>query len=214
VKIEYVAGYAIDQDADFIVNSANNSLILATSGAGRIREISPQLNLLEWLLYQTYLFRISPTDRKRFRRLYRKHNWLLTRAQLSSLKILGSCPEHRAEQGNVFLDHDWSRSDQRTIVHVVTTFYKSTTVSKSERILPTAELIENCLEKSLDLAEKHGAQVVALPIMCARNGYGLDPETSFQITEKVLKRRTSSSIEKIIVCFDNEETQEYLASLE
>ncbi len=47
IQIKNIEGFAIDQQVDVVVNSANGYLLLGSGSAGRIREVTPNFSLTE-----------------------------------------------------------------------------------------------------------------------------------------------------------------------
>lgn len=206
MKIEYQTGYAVDKPVDFVVNSANGFLLLGKSGAGRIRESSEKLELSDFLKYRVLLILLPKYIRKWFLRVYKKHNWELSKAQLDCVSLLLNNKKKPFELGDTALGS--YKINNKRIIHAVGMSYNI--FGKTERIPATEETVRKCIGGVLENALKLKMKSIAIPVMCARKSYGLPPRKSLEVIESVLEGYSNSSIKKVIICFDNDETEKYL----
>lgn len=212
IKIEYAAGFAIDKKVDTVVNSANGFLLLGTSGAGRIREISPKMNAKEKREYARLLNKLPRRIKNDYLRVYEEHGWTPTYAQLSCLRILTKHKYNKFRRGDAVLDKCWSKKDSRNLIHAVCMSYKLS-ITHSHRLPATPMTIKQAIRKAMNIAAKLKSKSVALPVCCARKSYGVSPRTSLKTILSVVKEFNGSSIEKVIICFDNKATRALLKSL-
>lgn len=204
VSIQKVEGYAAEQDTEIIVNSANGYLLLGTSGAGKIRELSDKLCLIEKIKYKLALNRLGDDIKQWYDQTYKSNGWSPTYAQLSCLRLLSS---DGYKLGDAVVQSKWSKKDPRKIIHAISVSYD---VKTNQRILTTKKLLEEAITKTFDLAETLCANSIAIPVMVARKKYGLNPKESYDILNKTIKKYKFNNIKLIKICFDNDETKDYL----
>lgn len=212
IRIVYSKGFAIGKRADTIINSANGFLLLGTSGAGRIRQSSPELDYERGKEYARLLNTLPPRIRNDYIRVYAEHGWTPTYAQLSCLRILAKHKHSRFRRGEAVLDRGWSETDRRNIIHAVCMSYKLS-ITHANRLPATKDTIKRAMTKAFSIAASLGSKSVAVPVCCARKSYGVTPAQSLATIRSVIKSFNGSSIEKVIVCFDNDATKKYLDSL-
>jgi len=81
-KLNIKLGYAIDQNTEAVINSANGLLIHDSSGAGRIRELSSSINIK---LIEEKLKLLNPEVKNYLMYISKKHNWNMKFANISLL---------------------------------------------------------------------------------------------------------------------------------
>ena len=208
MKIEYQTGFAIDKPVDAVVNSANGFLLLGKSGAGRIRDVADKLNIFNWVEYGCYLLSLPKKTRMWFVNAYKNHNWKLSKAQLSSMRLLLENNKQPFLLGSVVMDKD--KINGKTVIHAVGMSYDLD--KNKERIPATEDSVNECMKNVIKIISVLGVDSIAIPVMCARKGYGLSPEKSLKIIESSLKEISDSKL-KVTICFDNEETERYLQQI-
>jgi|FLOH01.1.fsa_nt_gi O-acetyl-ADP-ribose deacetylase (regulator of RNase III) len=202
MRINYEPGFAIEKDVEVVINSANNNLLLGTSGAGKIRELSSKLSFVETFNYWIMLKYLPRNMKKWYRESYKKHGWEVRKAQVSCLTLLLKNKGESYAIGSAILDVHTFKN--KKIIHAVAMGY-DTEKDKDRRIKATKNSLEESLENSLALAQVIKAKTIAVPIMCSRPDYGLNPKESLAITNKVLKK-FDKAFDKVIVCLDNDLT--------
>lgn len=212
IHVRYAAGFAIDKKADTIINSANGFLLLGTSGAGRIRELSQNLNPKEKKGYARLLNMLPKRIRDDYVRVYAENGWIPTYAQLSSLRLLVRQRYKRFRRGEAVLDRGWSKRDKRNLIHAVCMSYRLS-ITHAHRLPATKYTISRAIRKAFSIASSIRSKSVAVPVCCARKSYGVTPAQSLNTILSVIKEFDGSSIEKVIICFDNDVTKKYLDSL-
>lgn len=212
IQVKYATGFAIDKKVDTVINSANGFLLLGTSGAGRIRELSPSMTSKENKEYKRLLNRLPRRIKNDYIRVYEEHGWTPTYSQLSGLRLLTRHKYKKFRRGDAVLDNDWSKRDRRNLIHAVCMSYKLS-IRHSHRLPATPKTIERAIRKALTIAAGLKSKSVALPVCCARKTYGVSPKTSLNIILSVIKEFNNSSIEKVTICFDNKATKALLDSL-
>ncbi|MFH1669459.1 MAG: macro domain-containing protein [Candidatus Woesearchaeota archaeon] len=210
MKVIYQTGYAIDKDVDAVVNSANGFLMLGTSGAGRIRELSKPLNTAEKKEYSMIFKRLPKKVQNFYSHLYGKYGWKLTRDQLSCVKTMVQRKGHAVKRGTAVLDRN--RVGKKNIIHAVAMSYHLYADSWT-RTRATTQTIKNAVRSAMKIADLMGAKSVAIPVMAARKTYGVTPDQSLHALLSVLREFEDSSIKKVMICFDNERTEEYLKKI-
>jgi O-acetyl-ADP-ribose deacetylase (regulator of RNase III) len=205
MQVIHESGYAIDKNVDVVINSANGWLIQDSSGAGKIRELSNPLNENEKALFE-HLFEMLPKKVKAFyKEKQKKGDWKPRKANLSSLKLILNYGELKL--GDAVIDKEWSK-DKKIVIHAITMSYDEKT---GKRIQGTELSVQTAIESALRLALPEDAKSIALPIPCARQGYGLTPKKSLEAVLSALYIINETDI-KIIVCHDNEDTKKLLES--
>jgi len=212
IRVRYAAGFAIDKRADTIINSANGFLLLGTSGAGRIRESSPRLSMGQKREYFSLLDKLPERIRDDYIRVYEENGWTPTCAQLSSLRLLVRHRHKKFRRGEAVLDRGWSKHDKRNLIHAVCMSYKLS-LTHAQRLPATKDTIRRAIRKAFSIAASLKSKSIAVPVCCARKSYGVTPAQSLNTVLSVVKEFEGSSIEKVIVCFDNDVTKKYLGSL-
>ncbi len=212
MKIRYEKGFAIEKDADTIINSANGYLLLGTGGAGRIREASGRLDERGKNEYYGIMERLPGEVRDWYGLVFRKRGYQLSHAQLSCLKLLLKNDGRGYEIGSAVLDEDWSGKDDRKLIHAVAMSYRIRP-GGHERINATVESVRRALGNAFRAAGSAGSERIACPVMCARKGSGVSPEASLKAIEDVLEG-FGSSFGEAVICFDNESTRRYLDRVE
>ncbi|MBW2997485.1 hypothetical protein KY349_04060 [Candidatus Woesearchaeota archaeon] len=212
IQIKYTTGFAIGKKVDTVINSANGFLLLGTSGAGRIRELSPGMTSKEKKEYKRLLDKLPRRIKNDYLRVYVEHGWTPTYAQLSGLRILTKHKYNKFRRGDAVLDKEWSKKDRRNLIHAVCMSYKLS-IQTSHRLPATPNTIRRALRKALNIAAKLKSKSIALPVFCARKTYGVTPMTSLNTILSVIKEFNNSSIEKVIICFDNKVTKALLKHL-
>ena len=207
MKLERVAGFAVDQDVDLVVNSANGLLMLGSSGAGRIRDLSADLTLAEDAEYDSLLKRLGRDIRNFYLDNYSSHGWKRHHAQMGCLRLLLKHGPYRP--GTAVLQSGWSKKDSRPLVHAVAMSYDPRT---EKRIHGTVPFIRSSVRAALRIAERLGVKSLALPVMVARPEYGITPEESYKTIVSVLKQH-GQFLKKAIICFDNKTTKKFLKTL-
>ncbi len=206
MNIEYHTGYAIEKSVDCVVNSANGFLLLGSSGAGRIRELSDKLNFWELVKYNIDLLRLPKDVRRYFLRVYKEHGWKVCKEQRNCVCLLLKNGGRSFMLGDVVVSPQ--KMDNKIIMHAVGMSYDIT--GEVTRIPATENSVRQCIESALRRAQKMKVKSIAIPVMCAKHAYGLNPNKSLEIIESVLQKYAHSSIAKVIICFDNKETEQYL----
>jgi len=202
-------GYAIEQDVDIVVNSANGFLLFGSSGAGEIRNKSQRLNFLEKIKYNLLLDKLHPNIKKWYKSTYSKHNWKPSYAQLKALEILIEKEKQEFRRGTAVIQENWSKKDKRILIHTIAMSY-DITHKKTKRKKATSYLIEKAIKKTLQLAEERKIRSIAIPVLATRPKYGIGAEKSKKILLNILKEHKGKHLKKVIVCFDNNTSKRYL----
>ena len=210
MRIKLETGFAIEKEVEVVINSANNLLMLGSSGAGRIRDLSKEINEDELKEYLTYFSKLPKEIQNFYLQQYKKHHWKLKFAQLSSVKKLYE-NEFPFKIGDAVLDTEWCKQDKKLknkiIIHAITMGYS--TSQPIERLFGTKESIIKSYIKALELALNLEKTKIAIPIPVARKGYGIGCKSSYLAVKKVLSLFKDEDIE-VTLCFDNSETKEFL----
>ena len=206
MQIIFEAKYAIQTDAQVVVNSANAWLFADSSGAGAIRESTPQLTQQQEAEYK-FLFQKLPLEAQEFfKHKQQEHGWQLHAENLSCMRLLATNNYKPFAIGSAILDFDISQLTQKVIVHAITMSYDPI---KQERITATPDSIAHAIDSSLHILLEHGKNSIALPIPCARPDYGMTPKKSYDIITTILKKYADRAI-TVHLCFDNTFTKEFL----
>ncbi|MFH1637311.1 MAG: hypothetical protein ABIB71_02700 [Candidatus Woesearchaeota archaeon] len=209
MKIIPVAGFAIDQDVEVAINSANGFLLLGTSGAGRIRELSNKLNENEIREYNELLDEIRPEIKNWYNRVYSKHSWQKTYAQLVCLRLLCSKKGTRMNEyrrGTAILQKEWKKGNKKKIIHAIAMSY-DLLKNKSKRKKSSKYLLKKALISAFEIAKKNKIETISVPIMVARENYGLNPKNSEHIILNILNKY---DFQKVFLCYDSKTTRDYL----
>jgi|GEM_PF-2204267 len=215
-KIDLREGYAIDiareDSIDAIVNSANNGLLLGTSGAGRIREVTKRVENEEELKeFYRLCDELGNIGKGCLRWMENFGDSEPSYVQLECLRILKKIGG-RAEIGNAYLTPS-GLEKPKYIIHAVGMGYEWKPDTKGERIKATHESIRSALERTFDLAnELEEVESLALPLMCVRPKYGIPVEDCYQITIEVIEEK-HGKLDRIVICADNDFSKEFLRKL-
>jgi len=205
-------GYAVEKNTDVSINSANGLMHMDSSGAGIIREHSEKLSDDETIEFRE-LFRKLPVDIRNYWEERRKeHGWEYRKANLSALKLLLKQIEKEGrpfEIGEAVIDKEWSEFNPRIVIHAITMSYDPKT---KERIKGSVLSVQTAIESALRLALSLDAKSISIPIACARTGYGINPEDSEEAVESAIGILSDKNVEEVILCYDNEETEDLLES--
>jgi O-acetyl-ADP-ribose deacetylase (regulator of RNase III) len=209
MKIVYEKGYTADKNVDVIINSANGFLLLGTSGAGELRKKSGNLNLIKSLEYKRILDKLPEKVSRWYIRAYKKYGWQPSNCQLSCIKLLLN--NHQVfEQGTAILDT--YKLGKKSIIHAIGMSYEIKDHG-SERKKATVDTIRESLKNAFKIIKENNYKSVAVPLMCVRKEYGITPAQSFKITIDAIKMLEESSVNKVILCFDNAAAEEYMKGL-
>ncbi|NQU79313.1 hypothetical protein HQ545_06120 [Candidatus Woesearchaeota archaeon] len=212
MHIDYQRGFAVNKRVDVVINSANGLLLLGTSGAGAIRDKSQPLTLKEKNEYLSILKSLPKSVCNDYQRVYKEHNWTSTYAQLGCLRLLKNKKGHQFRRGQAVLQNTWSKKDLRPIIHAIGMSYSLSKVNAT-RLPASVSTIRSAVTKALNIASSLEAKSIAIPVMCVRKTYGITPETSLKTIVSTIKKFRNSSINKVIICFDNSTSREYLKKL-
>lgn len=202
MNIKKVAGFAVDQDTEVIVNSANGWLFADSSGAGRIREASKSLTQSEQKEFDT-LFKLLPENVQEFFEKKRTaHNWKYKHENLSCIKLLEYNSNTQYRIGEAVFDPLWSEKSKRKVIHAITLQY-DLTGEEPVRNVGDLTQIRQALAKAIELALEFGCKSISLPIPCVRPGYSHSPEESEENVMQLLKDYDHTELE-VVVCYDNE----------
>lgn len=206
MKVKLEKGYAIEKDVEVVINSANCLLMLGSSGAGKIRNVSENLSKEDIVEYE-YLFKQLPVEIQKFiLHEYEEKDWDLKYAQLSSVKLLLK-NEFPFALGDAVLDKEWSKNNHKKIIHAITMGYS--TSWPPQRIWGSIESIKNSFTKALEICKNIKAKTIAIPIPVSRKGYGIGANESYKVVREVLNDFQKENFE-ITLCFDNKDTEELL----
>jgi len=209
MTITKIVGFAINQNVDAVLNSANGFLLLGTMGAGEIRKMSSPLNGSERKEYDDILNSIKPEIKMWYNRVYKKNNWNLSCAQLDCLRLLFCKKKNRLNEyrrGTAVLQKNWKKCNKKVIIHTIAMSY-DLSMHKSKRKESSKHLLEKALTSAFNIALENNFKSIAVPIMVARKNYGLNPKESESIILNLLK---NYSFKEVILCYDNESTRSYL----
>lgn len=209
LEIEYIIGKVVEQKADVYINSANGYLLHRTGTARDFRKLSRGLNDKEKKEYDSLLGKLPEYVKDAYNKFFRKDESELTYFQLSSLRRLLKSPGE-FKIGSAVLHNNAYDKSFGDVIHVVSMTYD---LRKKRRIKVKKSSLKRCLEKAFLIALKKNYKVVALPLLGARKGYGLNPRKSFEVIMKVLKKFENTRINKVILCFDNEQTAKFFEEL-
>jgi O-acetyl-ADP-ribose deacetylase (regulator of RNase III) len=200
MNINIKFGFAIDQECGFVINSANGLLVHDSSGAGRIREVSSSVNGDS---IKEEFSNLDTSLKKYILHISEKNKWNIKFANISAIRII---KEHGFfELGDAIFDKELSEDIGKKVIHAITMSYKISG-KKPIRIFGTEDSIKKSYRKALNIAKSLGAKRISLPIPVARPQYGVGPEKSFNIIKNLVEE--FKNIE-IIICADNDSTQEY-----
>jgi len=208
MKIFYENGFAIDKNVEAVVNSANGYLLLGSSGAGRIRDLSRKLNLIESLVLYLYLFRLNKKVRLWFLNIYKKNKWNFTLEQLDCLSLIVKNSSHPYNQGNAVMGS--IKVQDKIIIHAIGIGIIIDNMINEKRIVATIDVLRKAVRASFNMARENKIKTIAIPVMCVRDGYGIEVKESVSIIEEEL-HFFKNDFDSITICFDNDKSETYLS---
>lgn len=207
MKIFYETGFAIDKNVEAVVNSANGYLLLGGSGSGRIREVSGRFGIFEFFIFYYYLFRLPKNVRSWILTVYKKNKWYFTIGQLDCIRLLIKNNSKAYLQGEAVAGH--LTIQNKIIIHAIGIGIVLDDMGNQERSHATAEILQKAVHAALAIAKTRQVKSVSMPVMCVRDGYGLDVVESFSVIKEELQF-FKNDFDVVIICFDNPKSEEYL----
>lgn len=166
------------------------------------------MNFFEKTQYFFIFNKLPKKTREFYIHVYKKHKRKLTYVQLGAIKLL--LKNKDINIGDAILQPVWSKKDKKRIIHVVAMSYDFKKFKERKMIKGTSTSIKKAVRTAMNLAVSINSKQIAIPIMCPRKKTGFSPEKSLSAILSVLKEFKDSSIEKVIICFDNKDTEKYL----
>ena len=203
--VTIVNGFAIDQDVDAALNSANNGLLLGSGGSKRIREKTGYLEdesseVKEFCDLCSTLGTLGAACLKWLKDQQDKP----TRVQLECLRILNQNKGNPLGVGTAVLTSSGNLVRPKQIIHAIAMGYTWASKdghSRGDRIEATEKSLNDSLQSAIAIVREIGVSSLALPLMCARPGYGIGPETTYEISIGVI---AESNLVEVLICADNE----------
>jgi len=211
MKIKLKKGFALNQRADVIINSANNFLFHRTGSAAKLRIKSGILNKKEKTEFTNTLKKLKPEIQDFFEDKFRKKYNAFYYSSLSALRIIAN--KKRLELGQAIFDNDWSKNSKTPVIHLILIKHKYK--NKKHKVIKTnKKILKKALHNAFKIISKKGYKSVAIPVMVARGMYGLTPKQSYEtILRSLNDLKESTRVKKITICFDNKYTKNYFKSL-
>lgn len=212
MKIDLKKGDALSQNADVVINSANNFLFHRTGSAAKIRIKSGKINKNERKEFDKLVNLLDNEARDFFNDKFKGKYDPYYYASLSAMKII-SGRNKPFSLGEAVLDKEWSRKINIPAIHLILVkhIYKN---SKHAVVKCTKNILKKSLINAFKIISERGYKSVAIPVMVARGMYGLTPKESYGTIFKSLKYLEKiSSVERVVICFDNENTKNFFDKL-
>ncbi|MFT4310088.1 MAG: hypothetical protein ACMXYC_00475 [Candidatus Woesearchaeota archaeon] len=217
MEVSFVKGYAIDQNVQCVINSANGCLIHDSGGAGALREYSRALLPQEQKRYALLLRTLPSHVRALHVYVANARGWEPRFVNLCALELL---KKHKQKffRGQSVYDTYW-RAQYGTkrfashLIHACCVSY-AWKQHKRVRLRATVRTIDSALRRAFLLAISNKVNSIAVPVCCARKDYGIGPKQSLAILLDCLEVLQHTTVKKIIICFDNEQTTHYLNTLD